>query len=701
MGRLLKLIGIVVAAVVVLLIVAVAGVSLLVDPNDYKDEIAAAVANATGRELTLEGDLELDVFPSLRISLGNARLSNAEGFGERPFAEISGAALELELLPLLSRRIAIGEAELTGLVLNLARDAQGRNNWQDLGGGGAGAAEPAPATEEGGGVGAVDLNVDVLRITDSEVTWTDAASDSEWTLGNFNLEASGFGPDVAFPVTMDFTLSGEAVNVAVGVETRATLSLAENAYRLDDLAVTLAGEGAGWPGGEGEARLSFATFAANLNEETLDLDQLTLEFLGVTAHGSLEGSGVLSDLALTGNVQIETFDPSALLETFDAAVETADPSVLKSASAEATFVYDADQIGLQDMRLALDDSQLVGSVGLQNESIRFDLAVDRINIDRYLPPAAEETEAPAEEGSLDEVDLPLDALRTLDAAGSLEFGEAQFAGLTLTDAAFMLEAGDGEVRLTPSASLYGGELAADIRITVEQDAARAALESELTNVDMLPLGRDLLDSEMVSGRGNLRLNLTTAGSNVGQMRRDLDGDVAFDLSDGAWEGFDLWFELVRARSVFEGEGRPERPEGERRTPFSSVSASGVVQDAILTNEDLNATLPFMTVDGQGTVNLLTDALDFDVVATFVDGPQLQSSPLMADLAGDQLPLEVGGTLAAPSVVPDFAAMVRAEAEEAVSERVQEERSEAEERVEQEADEAREELRERLRGLLDR
>ena len=699
MGRLFKLIGIVIGALVVLVIAIAVGVALFFDPNDYKDQITAAVADATGRELTLEGDLELSVFPTLSISLGPARLSNAEGFGERPFAEIERAALDVALLPLLGRRIEIGEARLDGLVLNLARDAQGRNNWQDLGGRG-GAPEEAPADAEGGGSAPdVGLNVEVIRVTDSEVNWNDAATGSNWRLGDFNLVASNFGPGMAFPVETSFTVTGEALRVGVGARTLATLSLEENTYRLENLAVTLAGEGETWPGGRGEARLAFAAFTANLNDESLDLDELALEILGVTARGSLEGRQLFSNLALDGSIAIEPFDPSALLDVFGVAIETADPSVLKQASAEARFVYDAERIGMEEMRLALDDSELVGSVALLGESLRFDLAVDEINVDRYLPPAAEGEDTPAEEGSIDEVDLPLDALRTLDASGRLAFGRAQFAGMTLSDASFTLSAGNGQVRLEPAASLYGGSLAGTIVLDIQQDGARASLASELRSVDLLPLGRDLLDSEMVSGRGDLTLNLTTTGSNVGQMRRDLDGDVAFALSDGAWEGFDLWFELVRAMHVFQGEGRPDRPEGPRRTPFSSVSASGVVEDAVLTNRDLNATLPFMTVEGQGTVNLLTDALDFDLVATFVDGETLQSEPLMARLAGDQLPLKVGGTVVEPSVSPDFAAMVRGEAREAVQERIEEQRSEVEERVEQEVQERLEGLGDRLRRRL--
>src|SRR5690606_33588746 len=142
----------------------------------------------------------------------------------------------------LGRRIEIGEARLDGLVLNLARDAQGRNNWQDLGGGEA--APDAPAPEQGGGDAAdIDLNVDVIRVTNSQVNWNDAGAGSDWTLGDFNLTASSFGPDMAFPVETSFTVAGEALRVAVDAETMATLSLAENVYRLADLTVMLSGEG--------------------------------------------------------------------------------------------------------------------------------------------------------------------------------------------------------------------------------------------------------------------------------------------------------------------------------------------------------------------------------------------------------------------------------------------------------------------------
>lgn len=712
MKRLLKLLAIVAGAIIVLVIVVAAAVAIFVDPNDYKGRIEAAVAQQTGRKLTLEGDLDLRLFPTLRLAVGRATLGNAPGFGDAPFAEIRSAELELAILPLLARRIEVHEVSLDGLVLNLARDAQGRNNWQDLAGGDAaspaaqpggapadGGAAPEAGADSGGGAG-VRLDVAEITVANSEVNWSDAATKTSWKLGNFDLDASDFGPGKAFPIKMDFAVAGPEVNVDVGVDTRATISLADNRYRLEDLAVKLAGSGAGWPGGEGEADLRFASLTADLNTESVDLENLAVTFLGVTAKGSLAGRNLLSNLSLGGQVEIEPFDPSAVLDVFGVKIETADPAVLKRASANANFVYDASRIGLEKMTLALDDSSLTGSVAVRDgKALRFDLAVDQINADRYLPPP-EEGAAPAEqqeEGSLDAVDLPVDVLRTLDADGKFALGKAQFAGMSLSDAAFTLTAKDGHAEIKPQAKLYGGQFTGDVKLDVEGEAVNLAYVQELSGVDMAPLGQDLLGSQMVSGTGSVNLNLTSTGSNVGQMRRALDGDMSFTIKDGALEGLDLWYELRRARALLNKAEAPAKPEGPPRTPFSSVSASGTVADAIVTNQDLNATLPFMTIDGKGTVNLLDSSLDFDLVATVLDNETVKSDPLMADLVGQQLPLVVGGTIEAPSVKPDFQAIVRARAQKEIDEQ----KGEVQERLEERKQEAQDKLKDRLRGLLDR
>ena len=570
MNRLLKIFGIAVGVIVLLFVVVAVAVSLLFDPNDYKGEIATAVQNATGRELTLDGDLELALFPTIRIAVGAAALSNAPGFGEEPMARIGSAELRLALLPLLAQRIEISQARLAGLELNLARNRSGANNWQDLGGAPAPAGE-APAADGDGAPADLDLGVGAIEIEDAHIVWNDAATGSRWELTDFGLTAEDFGVGQRFPLHMQFALAGADVAVEVAADMQATLVLADNAYRLDELAVTVDGSGAGWPGGPSEAALRFESLVANLADETLELNGLTLEFLGLTMAGSLSGQRLMSDLALTGAVDIREFAPREVLERFEVAVATADDAVLTRASAKANLLYNSSQVGLRDMQLSLDDSTLTGRVALEGERLTYDLTVDDINVDRYLPPS-EEADAPAEEGSLDEVDLPLDVLRTLDARGELKFGQAKFSGLTLTNAAFALNAGNGAVRLTPSAELYGGRVTGDIRVQVEADSARMTVEENLDNVNLAALGQDLLGSQDITGTGDVRLNLVTAGQNLGEMRRGLDGDVAFTVTDGSLEGLDLWFELRRARARLDGDDLPER--GRRHSAHDVLVAVG-------------------------------------------------------------------------------------------------------------------------------
>ena len=169
------------------------------------------------------------------------------------------------------------------------------------------------------------------------------------------------------------------------------------------------------------------------------------------------------------------------------------------------------------------------------------------------------------------------------------------------------------------------------------------VEQNLDDVDLAALGQDLLGSQDITGTGDVRLNLVTAGQNLGEMRRGLDGDVAFTVTNGSLEGIDLWYELRRARARLDSDPELRSATMRRaRTTFSSLSATGVVEDALLTNRDLNGRLDFMTIDGSGTVNLLDDVIDFDLMATMVDGPVLQSDPEMVKYAGKNLPLTVDG-----------------------------------------------------------
>src|ERR1700688_3190974 len=103
----------------ILIIAGLLTVWVLVNPNDYKDRIAAAVKESTGRELILKGDIKLSVFPWVALELGPASLGNPPGFGAEPFLAFLRAAARALLFPLLAQPLEMDRVEIDGLELIL------------------------------------------------------------------------------------------------------------------------------------------------------------------------------------------------------------------------------------------------------------------------------------------------------------------------------------------------------------------------------------------------------------------------------------------------------------------------------------------------------------------------------------------------------------------------------------------------------
>ena len=132
MGKLLKFLFSLLGLLVLLVIVAIVALPMLVDPNDYKDQITSLVQDKTGRTLEIDGDINLSVFPWLGADIGPTRLSNAEGFDAPHMASMEAVEVRVKLVPLLSKKLEVNTVRLKGLTLNLGKDAQGKTNWDDL-----------------------------------------------------------------------------------------------------------------------------------------------------------------------------------------------------------------------------------------------------------------------------------------------------------------------------------------------------------------------------------------------------------------------------------------------------------------------------------------------------------------------------------------------------------------------------------------
>lgn len=124
--RLFKWLGIVVAAFLILYF----GLLLFFDFNRLKEPLARQVYERTGRELRIEGDLDLTPgWPLPRIRAGKVSFSNPGWARERDMFTVEQAEVALSLPRLLARRIHLSEVLLASPVVNLQIASDNRKTW--------------------------------------------------------------------------------------------------------------------------------------------------------------------------------------------------------------------------------------------------------------------------------------------------------------------------------------------------------------------------------------------------------------------------------------------------------------------------------------------------------------------------------------------------------------------------------------------
>ncbi|MHA1114345.1 MAG: AsmA family protein, partial [Alphaproteobacteria bacterium] len=173
-----------------ILVVALVAAALIapgfVDWNRFKPEIAAAVEKATGRRLTIEGDLDATLLPAPVLIVGNVRLANLPGARAPDFARLDSLRINIALLPLLSGRIEVAGVRLVRPVVAFEVLADGRRNWifdeppkAQAAPGPKSSPNPEPASgpaPDASGGGAPAVTISAVRIEDGTLTYRDARS---------------------------------------------------------------------------------------------------------------------------------------------------------------------------------------------------------------------------------------------------------------------------------------------------------------------------------------------------------------------------------------------------------------------------------------------------------------------------------------------------------------------------------------------
>ncbi|MHB1371155.1 MAG: AsmA family protein [Pseudomonadaceae bacterium] len=648
-----KILGLVILGL--LLIVVAAGFALthLFDPNDYKDEIRQLARDKAGLELTINGDIGWSLFPWLGLELHETTLASTQT-PDQPLADLRMLGLSVRVLPLLQREVQMSDITVNGLNLTLSRDQQGRGNWEGIGQPPAQPAAPQPApavatpaepAEPAAGKSGkpLKLDIDSLTVSDARVTYQDARSGQQYSAESIELSTGAIREGSAIPLKLNAFFGSNKPVMRARTELQGALRFDNQLkrYQLEDL--RLSGEASGEPlqgktlnfSAQGQLLVDRAAQVAEWNGLKFTANEL--RGLGELKVRDLDGQPKLG-----GALTVAQFNLRQFLEGIGQPLPvTADSGALSKIELMSRLTGSQNSLILEEATLKLDDSTFTGTLGLSDfarQALRVELKGDRLDLDRYLPPVAKETaqdtarqgevkaseaaalgngttplpDKPTQHAWSSEKLLPIERLRSLDGNLDLSVGSLTLRKLPLENFVLKARGKGGLLDLqTLRGNLFGGRVESAASLDVRPALAQLSMQMQLSSVPVERLLESQGEKVTLKGQLNLDSDLRTQGNSQKDWIDNLNGKAGFLVDNGVLVDANLEQQLCRAIATLNRKPLTSEPRS-KDTPFRELRGNLSVRDGVASNPDLKASIPGLTVNGNGDVDLRVLGMDYRV-----------------------------------------------------------------------------------------
>ena len=662
--KVIRYLLITIVALILLAVAAIAIAMLVIDPNTYKPQIEQAVEKQTNLDLILDGDISWSFIP-IGLELNNVE---AKLDGER-FIALKRLVAEIDFWSLITMSPQVNNFVLDGLDAHLSVNKDGQANWNrvlrekdvqqaaaDAVDGEPSASEKPLADEEPSAnekpSEPLNFNISNVQISNAQVHYTDATTDQAITLEDFALNASDITLGSEFPLDVSFRVETAEPQMSANgsITARLTANQALDAFNASGLNASFDIKGDAFSGKTVTAKIS-GSLAANLANETANLKDLKLSLANLSASSNLAVEGFGDNSKLEGNIDISEFSLKKLLDNLgQPAIETSDGDVLTALAFSTKIGGAAGKPELNDLTLKLDDTTFKGSgsYNLANSALVFRLNGDELNADRYLPP---QSDTPAPESSNETAQaadpnaqlLPLDTLRTLLLDVDLGLGKLIVSNLKIDDIKASTVAKNGLLQIDQfSGKLYYGSFNAKASIDARSDNPKWSINTDVTDVQTLPLLTDLADVDMLSGGANLKINVKTTGNTIAALRNKADGKVTFNLAEGEFRRMNLTRMACQGIALVNQESLGNAEWG-ATTPFNDLRGTIDINGNTLNNTELLASLAGMRLEGQGTVDMQQTLLDYKLGLRIVGEIHRDPACRVTDIVKDVvIPVECRG-----------------------------------------------------------
>jgi AsmA protein len=444
MSKVLKWFMIAGIAAVIIGAAAAAYVKSRFEPERLKRDLAGVVMKQTGRTLKIAGDMELTFFPSFGVRLYDATLSNPDGFDDDPMLRVGMADVSVDIMPLLSKQIEMGDVTLQDVTFRLLIDKNGRSNLEGL----AGKDEPDDKGVEGESGATYSFRAKSLEASGLRFVLDNRQDGRSLDLSDIDLSATPveLGKPMKVRTSLGVALSDPGLEADASLRCTAVLKPFEDTYYLKDisgngnlsgailkdgavelglqadsldvhpqarrlvfgnLGLEASGESPLVPSNDLSGSLFVEKGSIGFADEVLKFTNYRLAAYGAQLTGSVELDGFASAPVGKAVIRLAQCTPVQVFRNLGLELPPmSGPDALSEAEGELTVDLKKDTVDIKKAMLVVDGQSIEGKAtmaGFEKPEYIIDISADSLNLDPYLPPRGK-APRPADEASVTQAD---------------------------------------------------------------------------------------------------------------------------------------------------------------------------------------------------------------------------------------------------------------------------------------------------------
>ncbi|MCG7545256.1 AsmA family protein [Pseudoalteromonas sp. MM17-2] len=635
MKTLAKVLGVIIVVIIGLLI----AIPFFIPVDAIFNKVSEQVQSTTGRTLTIAGDKDLAIFPSLRLELNDVSFSNMEGGSRANMATMKQLDVHIPWSTLFSGEVKLDKFVIREPDVLLETNAQGQGNWQLFD---KVATEQSQQSTEQGQVKLpdnFDIELGEVAIYGGQFTYLDGQTGSKQQISD--LELAVLLKSLRQPLELEggITYMGERFNLDI---------------ELDNPIKAIEGRP--------------FTLTQNLTSALVDM-----EFKGNIAE---QGGNISGTLMLQG-------DSVKRIAKWQGVELNAKDNAFNDFRVEGSMQLQGQAFTINKLVATLDQLAIEGMSTIHlGERLALTANVDlgMLDLNPYLPEPAANTEQPSNDDSQaqpiewDDTPIDLSALNALDADIVVRSSGLKARDITLGENQFSIKLDNAVATLSMDKfAAYEGQGTGKVTLNAARQPYQIDTQFDLSGINAEPLLSDAVKFDKLMGKGALNWQLTTEGQSQQEFVDALAGKLAFSFADGAVKGANI-AELVRkAKELVKGntsalsQGLNTGFDKSQQTDFTALTGSMNFTKGVGVNSDLSLLSPLIRITGEGQVDLPATKVNYRLVTGIVDSIEGQGTT--DDSTGFKIPVRIKGPFHDVAVNLDVGEAAKEEVKEKAKEKV--------------------------------